>query len=380
MGMTQWRHALATIIVVWTLVKLRRRLTGKADDVKLMLLKHPEFERVLQEKERLRKLQAPLYALNGFWQTVLFNYFMPAPELQFERELVPFQDGGQASLDWFRVDKAREQVICVVFPALGTSCRTKYVRHLCEYFARNDISCVVLNVRGSAGTDLTSHKLFDGGRSEDIDHLAWHIQKSNPHAKTVAIGASMGSNILVRYLCDHRVRHPPFAAAVSVSNPFNLHELLQIEQQWPFNLSYFRDLFESRFVTWFKRRLGRFQHLFRDKSSVDYDFDEWLDQETIQDFSDFAARKVFKYSDFEEYLQASSCGNYIESLRIPTCFINSVDDPLVPLSLIPQEKLAGAQHANLILTKRGGHIAFLNSDLTSWFMPLAKAFLQTNLQ
>jgi hypothetical protein len=58
--------------------------------------------------------------------------------------------------------------------------------------------------------------------------LAWlpqvvaHIRACFPDAPIVALGFSQGSNALVHYLGLHATDPPPFAAAISVSNAFNL--------------------------------------------------------------------------------------------------------------------------------------------------------------
>jgi len=254
-----------------------------------------------------------------------------------------------------------------------------------NYFAQQGgMDCAVLNVRGSAGTELTSHHLYDIGCSKDIHEIVKHVQKTNKHAKLVGIGASMGSNILVKYLCDtdsQGSEKTPIQAAVSISNPFNLYELMNREMNWPFNLSYFRNMFEDRFVQWFKRRLRKFSHLFHaDPDNVGYDLDEWLETDNIEDFCEFAAEKVFKYESFEQYLQLGSCGNYIDTLSTPCLFVNALDDPVVPKSIIPHEKLKRNKFANVLYTESGGHIAFLDKSMRCWFMPVAKAFLETCLE
>ena len=47
------------------------------------------------------------------------------------------------------------------------------------------------------------------------------VQKEYPHSMLMAVGWSLGANILVRYLGEAK-SGTPLAAAVSLCNPFNL--------------------------------------------------------------------------------------------------------------------------------------------------------------
>jgi predicted alpha/beta-fold hydrolase len=371
---------LAVALVARRRVLSRRQRSGLA----LSVVKQPSFAKAA---ESLSSFRPPAWASNGFVQTVLLNYWLPAPELSFRRELVALGAcGGTASVDWCAWSGSRVggagSVVALVFPALGTSCRHRYVRHLCEALQRLDGAAAVgvVNVRGSAGTDLTSSKLFDIGSSADIEAIVSHARRSHPGARVVAVGASMGSNILVRYLSDPRVACKGIDAACSVSNPFDLKRMLHAEQRWPLSSALVKGAFEARLVQWFKRRLRRFEHLFCG-SSTPYDLDEWLAKETMAEFSEFAGKHVFGYASFDEYLDAGSCTHLIDTLAVPTLFVQALDDPLVSPELIPRDKLERSPHASLLLAHSGGHIAFVDSRLgTPWFVDVVVRFLSSQLE
>mmetsp|Transcript_16774 Transcript_16774/g.27177 ORF Transcript_16774/g.27177 Transcript_16774/m.27177 type:complete len:376 (-) Transcript_16774:1210-2337(-) len=369
----KFKVVVACVVIV--LIRIYRNLTRSQI---VVLNAKGRFEKLLADKARLREYK-PFFIQSGFFQSVLFNLFFPAPDLVFKRQHVEFKDGGAASLDWHKNTNTEVgNTVALIFPALGTSCRTKYIRHLVKYFSEEaKFSCVVLNVRGSAGTDLVSNKLYNMTKNDDIHELVMAVQCKRPGAKLVAVGASMGSNIMVKYLCDREIENHPVQAAVSISNPFDLKGIMEIEQHFPFNLRYFREMFEGRFVKWFKRRLSKFGHLFDDPDS-DFELDVLLGKNCMQSFTEYACKHFFNYDSFQEYLSDASCTNYVENLQVPTLFIQSLDDPLVPRQLIPEDKLLNSKNATLLLTHNGGHIAFLDRHLRCWFLPLSRAFLQTN--
>jgi len=80
-----------------------------------------------------------------------------------------------------------------------------------------------MNARGCGGTTLSSPQAFCAAYTEDVRQVVRNIAARYPHAPLYAVGYSLGSNILVKYLGEEG-DETPIRGAVSVANPFNLIE------------------------------------------------------------------------------------------------------------------------------------------------------------
>jgi abhydrolase domain-containing protein 2 len=63
---------------------------------------------------------------------------------------------------------------------------------------------------------------------------------------------------------------------------------------------------------------------------------------TLPELDDAYTRKVHNFPSTHEMYKWSSCINYLHNIEIPIIFLNALDDPLVPETLLnPIRKFAG---------------------------------------
>ena len=107
-------------------------------------------------------------------------------------------------------------------PAAGS--HEDYVKSLVAELLKTTtepVRCVVFNARGCADAELRTPQLYCAAYTDDIRHALKHIAARLPGAPLVAVGYSLGSNILVKYLGEEGDRTPVIGAA-SLGNPFDL--------------------------------------------------------------------------------------------------------------------------------------------------------------
>lgn len=69
--------------------------------------------------------------------------------------------------------------------------------------------------------------------------------------------------------------------------------------------------------------------------------------------------------------------NQLSNIRIPTFFLNALDDPIFDKVGIPFEEFKGNDYIMLGVTKGGGHIGFLQGivNIEQWFtVPMFEYF------
>jgi predicted alpha/beta-fold hydrolase len=72
----------------------------------------------------------------------------------------------------------------------------------------------------------------------------------------------------------------------------------------------------------------------------------------------------------DEFYDRESCKRWIDRISIPTFLINAQDDPISPANIIPDlyDKVVQAQNKNIVfaLTKKGGHSGWVDSPSMYW--------------
>ncbi|KAJ1801183.1 medium-chain fatty acid ethyl ester synthase/esterase 2 [Coemansia sp. RSA 2399] len=155
----------------------------------------------------------------------------------------------------------------------------------------------------------------------------------------------------------------PLTAGVIVGCPYDMYKVIEHLDSQRFSFSRFYDIAILNFL----------KNAFRDnkdqilKLPVDMDVKKITSSSGIMEFTEEMTRKAFGYNSAKELLDYSSCKNYMDDIKIPTLFLNSLDDPICIKSLIPFEKIFNNPNLVLALTENGGHIGYMGGTWpTSW--------------
>ncbi|KAJ2853527.1 medium-chain fatty acid ethyl ester synthase/esterase 2, partial [Coemansia erecta] len=155
----------------------------------------------------------------------------------------------------------------------------------------------------------------------------------------------------------------PLTAGVIVGCPYDMYKVIEHLDSQRFSFSRFYDMAILNFL----------KNAFKDnkdqilKLPVDMDAKKITNSSGIMEFTEEMTRKAFGYSSAKELLDYSSCKNYMGGIKIPTLFLNSLDDPICIKSLIPFEKIVNNPNLVLALTENGGHIGYMGGTWpTSW--------------
>eukprot|EP01018_Ginkgo_biloba_P020075 Gb_02180 [translate_table: standard] len=87
-----------------------------------------------------------------------------------------------------------------IVPGLTGGSDDTYVRHMLLRARRHGWHGVVFNSRGCADSPVTSPQFYSASFTEDLRQVVKHVAVHFPESNMYAIGWSLGSNILVRYL------------------------------------------------------------------------------------------------------------------------------------------------------------------------------------
>ncbi|KAI9178903.1 hypothetical protein H9P43_005565 [Blastocladiella emersonii ATCC 22665] len=274
---------------------------------------------------------------------------------EYYRELLDTPDGGQIAVDWSKPPRGapayrEDTTTVVVLHGLTGGSHESYVQDLVHYLMSptRGYRCVVVNFRGCADSELRTPQLYNGAYTDDFRFALRHVRGVIPRAKLGAIGFSLGSNVLVKYLGEEG-ENAPFAAAASVCNPFDF--LLSAEEilSTPISRVYSKALAEN-----LKKAYARHAHVISTHPQIRHD--RVMAAKHVWEFDDRVTRVLFGYHTVEDYYRAASSCNYVDRVRVPLFCLNALDDPISPLRAIP---FAAADRNPFVMigtTRLGGHI------------------------
>ncbi|GIL56813.1 hypothetical protein Vafri_12124 [Volvox africanus] len=245
--------------------------------------------------------------------------------------------------------------------------------------------------------------------TEDFQVVLQHIRAARPQALMMAVGFSMGSNVLVKFLGEHPPASPrhtantspegsqkreegfrkdtereedpknPLAAAISVSNGYDIIEGTR-------NLVSSRPM-ADRIITaalhkLLRRRLPEV-HAICAAHGLLVDFDEVLACNTIRDFERGLMLPICGHDDLDEYYRNNNCREALMDVRTPLLCLSARDDPIIDPSLLRHAKDAAATNPHILLavTGRGGHLGWLQGWTgKSWMMDVIVQFVESVVQ
>jgi hypothetical protein len=97
---------------------------------------------------------------------------------------------------------------------------------------------------------------------------------------------------------------------------------------------------------------------------------------SIYEFDDNITAPVFGFDGADDYYEKCSAAAFLPRVRVPSLLIQAADDPFIPPAAYSDPALKQNPSVRLLLTKHGGHVAFLSRDLPRfWAEQQALAFV-----
>jgi len=298
-----------------------------------------------------------------------------APENQLNpREALEF---GQCALDW-HISSHRNyhsnKLVALISAGMTTGSDKKYVTDTVKTLDQLGYEVCVFIRRGVGGLKLSSRKFFSPAKWHDFEAAVESVRRQRPGARLVAVGFSFGSIELCRYLAmsGHRSQ---VDSALLISCPFDPEAGGRNMRKRALN---------RRIDAYLAKNLGKqlYQAMFSSSSSAcerqraDSNLSTISNYngsmvnlaslpkiKSLVDFEDNFNRVLQNYPSSEAYAADSRLQDHLGSITTPTLCLSSEDDFMAPMKLLPLEQIRANKNLCMILTKRGGHMAFIDGIL-----------------
>ena len=202
---------------------------------------------------------------------------------------------------------------------------------------------------------------------KDMKLVLQHIRNNNPKSKLVAIGFSMGAIHLGRYLIEEG-EQAVVDATFLISLPWNVKSTCDnVSRPGTINYKLNKCLAKILCDTLAENR----QVL---ESVPQINFEDVIHSKDLYTFDKNFTIKMCGFDSVEDYYRHCSIKGQLSKIKRPTLCLNAKDDMFSPAADQPIDEVEGSPNVALLLTKRGGHIGFMEG-----FLPLLPYFLENLL-
>lgn len=290
---------------------------------------------------------------------------------------------GQCALDW-HIESHRHyhknKLVALISAGMTTGSDKKYVTDTVSTLKKLGYEVCVFIRRGVGGLKLSSMKFFSPAKWRDFEAAVLSVRQQRPGARLVAVGFSFGSIELCRYL-SMSGKQSLIDAALLISCPFD-------PEQGGRNMR--KRALNRKIDAYLARQLGKQLHqaMFASPSPTNrsppskhpnhraesklvcvnangssVNLASLPKIKSLVDFEDNYNRILQNYPTTDAYAADSRLQDHLAYIETPTLCLSSEDDFMAPLKLLPLDQIRANKNLCMVLTKRGGHMAFIDGIL-----------------
>ena len=311
----------------------------------------------LESASRVSTEFSPAWFLPGpHFQTIWGRLVRPRRLVKLRREPLELPDGDELIVD--HLDSETARLHFVLLHGLEGSSQSVYMQGALAAIAREGHSATAMNFRSCARDPQSLTRMipnrrprfYHSGDTADFDFLVRTLAARFPDRPLVAFGASLGGNVLLKWLGEHPGQELVTAAA-TVSVPYDLGAGARyLETTAPGRF------YVSRFLRTLKKKVLR-----EDIAGL-LDVERVKQARTFYEFDDAATAPLHGFASADEYYRQSSSIHFLGRITTPALALNAVDDPFIPPDVLERARASVSPAVDFRTTDTGGHVGFIGGS------------------
>ncbi|MEK6373100.1 MAG: alpha/beta fold hydrolase [Acidobacteriota bacterium] len=286
-------------------------------------------------------------------QTIWGRLARPRRLVTFRREVLTTPDDDDLVLD--HLDAPSPIVRFVLLHGLEGSSYSVYMQGLLATIARAGFAATAMNFRSCARDPRKvarmlpnrQRRLYHSGETTDFDYLVRTLRAREPDVPLLAIGASLGGNVLLKWLGENPGQRD-VAAAATMSVPYDLGAGADFLEQGAGRF------YVSRFLSTLRAKALLRDGL--DRAAV-------MRARTFRQFDDAATAPVHGFTGADDYYARSSSIRFLDKITTPALCISAADDPFLPREVLERARSIASGTVEFRVTECGGHTGFIAGAL-----------------
>jgi len=302
-------------------------------------------------------------------QTLWPTLFRRGPHVSLRVERLELPDGDFVDLHW---TEDNGQPIVIMLHGLEGCSQSPYARGLLHALQRIGLRAVVMHFRGCSGTPNRLPRSYHSGDTADLAYLVQTLRQREPDTPLMAVGYSLGGNVLLKWLAEAGVQ-APLTAAVAVSVPFVLAQSAERMNKG------FSRVYQWKLLKSMRRRIyAKLQHM-----SLNIRTTDLSRLHSFREFDDAVTAPLHGFNDADHYYALASCRQYLSTIAVDTLILHARNDPFMTQHVIPATNEL-SPHVQLELYEAGGHVGFIAGSwpwcARYWLEERIPRYLQQHLQ
>ena len=259
-------------------------------------------------------------------------------------------DGDITAVDWLvEADNTPDAApLLVILHGLEGSADSSYARMLMEAARDRGWRSCVLHFRDCGDYTNRLPRRYHAGETNDLRYFLGKLRTEGQEGPIMAVGYSLGGNVLLKYLGESGF-DTPLSAACAVSVPLDLHECADALDVG-FSRLYRRHLL--------KRMKSAVTRKF-DRHTAAFDWDRAMNARSFAEFDDAVTAPLHGFRGKQDYYDRCSSVHFLKGIEKPTLVINALDDPFMTPHVIPTADRVSA-NVTIEVAESGGHVGFID--------------------
>ena len=261
------------------------------------------------------------------------------------RERFELADGDFVDLDW---SPRRSGPVVLILHGLEGCSGSSYARGLLAAVHRAGWRGAVVHFRGCSGEPNRLDRTYHSGDTGDIAVVVDRLLARDSAVPILAVGYSLGGNVLLKWLGELRAE-TPLQAAVAVSVPFAL-DIAAARLECGLSR-----LYQAYLLRFMRRKI---RNKFARHPVPPVDLRNSRGWRTMRAFDDAVTAPLHGFLDAEDYYRRASSRDYLATIATPTLILQALDDPFMGAAVIPHPRQLSPS-ITLELSDHGGHVGFI---------------------
>ncbi|MDP2595730.1 hydrolase [Alteromonas stellipolaris] len=300
--------------------------------------------------------RVPSWAKNRHVQTIWPRFIQKRLPLKYSMERLTLPDDDFVDVAW-GPKPAEPSGIIVMFHGLEGSIRSHYANDMMANLSVNGWQVVMMHYRGCSGVPNLKPRGYHSGETGDPSFFLDWLNQKFPQLPKVAVGFSLGGNMLLKLLGENPAQKW-LNAAIAISSPLKLSECAKSINHG------FSRVYQKYLLNSIKTTLRKKMSFIDYRKLIQLTGDDVDSITSFAQFDEKVTAPLHGFEDANDYYEKCSAYHFLSAIHCPTLVLHSIDDPFMNHLVVPKEEEL-ARNVTLELSERGGHVGFMQGSVFS---------------
>ncbi|WP_352296798.1 hydrolase [Pseudoalteromonas sp. 20-MNA-CIBAN-0454] len=297
----------------------------------------------------IHKFKPAWWMTNRHVQTIMPRFFRPFHHTRYQLEQLDTPDGDFIELAW-SLPHNETAPLAVVLHGLEGNINSFYAKGMMKALKKQGFAVVLMHFRNCSTEVNRLPRAYHSGDTADLSFFINHLKQLYPNRPLLAVGFSLGGNVLAKYLGEQQ-QQCPLSAAALVSAPYDLSASSDVIRK---SLG---KIYQKYLLDRMKKSMQR--KLPQIKQQISITTDQLMEIDDLLEFDNQLTAPLHGFENAHDYYRQASAMPYLKHIAVPTLIIHAKDDPMLSIKAVPSRQDV-SEHVTLRISEKGGHVGFIS--------------------